>query len=277
MTRAAEDVAYCAALARAHDKDRFIASLYAPPERRAALQVLAAFAVEIGRVRALVREALPGEIRLQWWRDALSGVDHSGVGGNPVAAALLAVIDAHGLPRARFMAFIEAHRVALYDEPLATAGDLTAHFDATSGALIGMARAILGGETPFDALTQAAGRAEGLTAMVTLQSSGGSPLTLVPREMTEKAGVTTEDIAARRDGPALRRMTGMLAGLARDYLRHAEAQSRGLSRVERAALLPLALVPRRLDALARAGNNPFAPLAPSPLARLWTIWRAARG
>ena len=30
------------------------------------LQVLAAFAVEIGRVRALVREALPGEIRLRW-------------------------------------------------------------------------------------------------------------------------------------------------------------------------------------------------------------------
>ena len=269
--------AYCEDRVRAADKDRFLASLFAPAEARRHLFALYAFNAEIARVREVVRTPMAGEIRLQWWRDALSGVDHGGVGGNPVAAALLAVIDAHGLPRARFMAFIEAHRVALYDEPLATAGDLTAHFDATSGALIGMARAILGGETPFDALTQAAGRAEGLTAMVTLQSSGGSPLTLVPREMTEKAGVTTEDIAARRDGPALRRMTGMLAGLARDYLRHAEAQSRGLSRVERAALLPLALVPRRLDALARAGNNPFAPLAPSPLARLWTIWRAARG
>lgn len=276
MTRAAEDAAYCAALARAHDKDRFIASLYAPPEHRAALQVLAAFAVEIGRVRGLVREALAGEIRLRWWHDALSGEDHGGVGGNPVAAALLAVIDAHGLPRERFAAFIEAHRVALHAEPLATADKLDAHFDVTSGTLIGLARIILGGETPFDTLTRAAGRAEGLTAMLTRQSFGGPPLTLVPRELTDNAGVPADDIAARHDGPAPRRMTAMLAEMARDHLRRAEAQSRHLARAERVALLPLALAPGRLDALARAGNNPFAPLSPSPLGRLWTIWRAAR-
>ena len=43
------------------------------------------------RVRDRIREALPGEIRLQWWRDVLEG--RSAGGGHPVAAALLDAIE----------------------------------------------------------------------------------------------------------------------------------------------------------------------------------------
>lgn len=276
MTRAADDSSYCAALARAHDKDRFIASLYAPPGRRGALHALAAFAVEIGRARALAREALPGEVRLQWWRDTLSGHDHGGASGNPVAAALLCAIVTHDLPRERFEAFIEAHRAALYDEPLAAADDLDAHFDATSGALIGLAREILGGETPFDALTRAAGRAEGLTAMLTRQSPGGAPLTLIPRDWLDRFGIAGNDPMARREQPRFRELIEVLTARAEDEWRSAAKLTTILAGAEKPALLPLALVPSRIEAIRRAGFDPYAATPPSRLRRLWTIWRAAR-
>ncbi len=55
------------------DRDRFLASLFAPAEHRGALHALYAFNVEIARVREVAREPLPGEIRLQWWSEVVDG------------------------------------------------------------------------------------------------------------------------------------------------------------------------------------------------------------
>src|SRR5262249_48021126 len=65
--------AHCEALLRAADRDRFLATLFAPAEHRAALFALYVFNVEITRVREAAREPLAGEIRLQWWSDVLGG------------------------------------------------------------------------------------------------------------------------------------------------------------------------------------------------------------
>ena len=62
---------HCEEMVRAGDKDRFLATLFAPEKYRRALHALYAFNLEIARVRELAREPMPGEIRLQWWRDAL--------------------------------------------------------------------------------------------------------------------------------------------------------------------------------------------------------------
>ena len=65
--------AYCAELVRTADRDRFLSSLFAPAEHRAALHALYAFNVEVARVREVAREPLPGEIRLQWWSEVVNG------------------------------------------------------------------------------------------------------------------------------------------------------------------------------------------------------------
>ena len=92
--------AHCAELVRTADRDRYLAALFAPAERRDALFALYAFNVEIGRVREVAREALPGEIRLQWWSDVLSGERDGEAAANPIAAALLSAIERQGFRRA---------------------------------------------------------------------------------------------------------------------------------------------------------------------------------
>ncbi len=79
---------HCAALVREADRDRYLATLFAPAAQRDALYALYAFNVEIARVRDLAREPMPGEIRLQWWREALSGEREGEAAAHPVAAAL---------------------------------------------------------------------------------------------------------------------------------------------------------------------------------------------
>ena len=54
LDRIREAYRHCEDLVRAHDKDHYLASLFAPADRRPYLFALYAFALEIGRVEMLV-------------------------------------------------------------------------------------------------------------------------------------------------------------------------------------------------------------------------------
>ena len=87
-----DSFAHCERLVRAADKDRFLATLFAPKRHRPALFALYAFNAEVARVREQVRDPVAGQVRLQWWSDMLAGTGHGDVTAHPVAAALLATI-----------------------------------------------------------------------------------------------------------------------------------------------------------------------------------------
>src|SRR5579871_5951216 len=57
--------AECEALVREGDRDRWLASLFAPAAARRHLYALYAFSFEIARVREIVSDPLPGEVRYQ--------------------------------------------------------------------------------------------------------------------------------------------------------------------------------------------------------------------
>ena len=138
--------AYCAELVRTADRDRFLASLFAPAEHRGALHALYAFNVEVTRVREVAREPLPGEIRLQWWSEVVNG--ETGRRGERQSGRGRA---SHGDRRHRLAApaltaLLDAHRFDLYDDPMARLADLEAYARKTSSALLALAAQILGGE-----------------------------------------------------------------------------------------------------------------------------------
>ncbi len=79
-----EAAGFCAELVRSHDFARYASTLFVPAPQRRALLAMYAFNVEVSRVHGQVSQPLPGEMRLQWWTDALAGEGHGGVEGNPV-------------------------------------------------------------------------------------------------------------------------------------------------------------------------------------------------
>ena len=99
---------HCMKLVREGDRDRYLATLFAPDVHRDALFSLYAFNVEISRVRDLAREPMPGEVRLQWWREALSGERAGETAAHPVAAALREALERYGLSAERLIALIDA-------------------------------------------------------------------------------------------------------------------------------------------------------------------------
>src|SRR5580658_5344492 len=115
---------HCAMLVREEDRDRYIAALFVPAERRPYLHALYAFDIEVRRIGHVVREALAGEIRLQWWRDAIAGRVPEQVAAHPVAAALSDTIARCALPTEPIERLIDARALDLYDDPLSTLDEL---------------------------------------------------------------------------------------------------------------------------------------------------------
>jgi hypothetical protein len=99
LLRRSQDI--CLAMLRDSDRDRYLACLLSPEEKRGALAALYAFNAELARIRDLVHEPLPGEVRMQYWRDLLEGSAHGSTEANPVGSALLTAIETHIVCRAR--------------------------------------------------------------------------------------------------------------------------------------------------------------------------------
>jgi phytoene synthase len=271
--------AHCEALVRAADKDRFVATLFAPAELRGALYALYAFNVEVARVRDVAREPLAGEIRLQWWSDVLDGAGRGDVAANPVAAALLATIDRHRLPRSKLDALIEARRFDLYDEPMATLAELERYAEAASAGLIALAAHILdGGQgADVDALARHAGIAHAMAGLLrALPAHTARGQLYVPLDVLARHGAGRPDVASGKAVPPLR---AALAELRRDARGHLAQAGQLLATAPLSimpALLPLAPVGPTLSRMERSDHDPFAPVELAPWRRQLLIWRAAR-
>ncbi len=265
--------AYCAELVRAADRDRYLASLFAPAQCRGALHALYAFNIEVARVREVARQPLAGEIRLQWWSEALRGERDSEAAANPVASALLAAIADHHLAATRLIELVEARRFDLYDEPMMQITEFEAYLTKTSSALFALAAKILADWDP-ETVVVPAGIAYGMTAILQafpLHAARGQ--LYVPAELLERHHVQASEVFAGRSSAGLNAALAQLRHLARERLAEARNRLSGVPAAALPALLPIAPVRPSLDRLACC--DAFAPTELPPWRRQWLIWRAA--
>lgn len=269
---------HCAALVRAADRDRYLAALFAPAQHRGALLALYAFNVEIARVRDLAREPMPGEIRLQWWREVLSGARDGEAAAHPVAAALQGALTQYRIAPDGLLGLIDAHAFDLYDEPMGTLDDLDRYGARTQGALLAAAAGILGGgETAGEALLRHAGIGYAIAGILSGFGRHAARRQLyLPLEVLERHRVEREDIFARTAGEGLRGALGELMRHGRRQLAAAQGELASAPSAMFPALLPMATAGPQLRRAERPGRDPFGPLPLSALRRQWLIWRAAR-
>lgn len=260
---------------RAADRDRFLAALFALPACRPSLHALYAFNVEITRVREIIREPLAGEIRLQWWTDAIAGSRVDEAHANPVAAALLTTIAHHGLSTDLVTGLIAAHRFDLYNEPMGTLADFDDYARATSAALVALSARILGDTAGLGELAFHAGLAHaiaGLLEAFAIHAARGQ--LYVPIEVLDRHSVRREDIAAGLVTPQLRAALGEMRRKARGHLAEAGRLAADLPAALLPAFLPIAPMRPALEHMER--RDPFAPGGLAQWRRQWLLWRAAR-
>jgi phytoene synthase len=277
VAEAEANFAHCEALVREGDPDRYWASLFAPADKRRHLHALHAFNFEIARVRESVREALMGEIRLQWWRDALQGEVRGDVRANPVAAALDDTIVRFRLPRQPLVDLIDARIFDLYEDPMPGLNDLEGYCGETSSSLIQLAGIILsdGAEA---AAADAAGHAGVAYAMTGLLRAfpwhARRGQVFLPADILAHHGVVRDDIVAGRGGPGLRSALADLRAVIRRHLEQARTLRSTIPPAAEPAFRPLALVEPYLKAMERRDYDPFHTQVDLPQwRRIWALWR----
>lgn len=269
--------AHCAATLRQRDRDRYVADLFAPQSPRRHLFALHAFASEVARVRDMVSEPGLGEIRLQWWRDALTAGPQA---GHPIATALNQTIADCAMPYAAFAMLIDAREFDLYDDPMPTFDDLEGYAGQTTSSLLHLSAAVLAGERDPGS-TEAAGHAGvalTLTAVMrALPLHAARGQCYLPQDLMVAHGLEHTALLAGATTPALTATLAELRSIAREHLAAAERAIASLDPATRPAFLPLTLVGPDLDLMDRPTYQPLsAGQAVAPWRRMWLLWRAAR-
>jgi phytoene synthase len=270
----------CEYLVRSADKDRWLASLFAPDEPRAHLMALYAFNIEVARIRETVSEPGIGEIRLQWWADSIEQIYHANTPDHPVAQALAAAI-AHGqLDQQSFLNLIEARRFDLYDDPMPDVATLEGYLGETASVLFQMAANILAGPAARGAsdVSGFGGVAYGLTGLLrALPIHRRRGQMYLPGDMLARHGVSAAEVRAGRVTPGLTAVLAELRTHAANRLAQARKAGAAMPQDALPAYLPLALVEGYQNSLAKLGPQAVNEVAEvSQLKRQWRLWRSAR-
>ena len=284
----AERLSYCAAEVRRRDYDRFLTVLFAPPAAREHLFALYAFNHEIAKVRETVSEPMLGQIRLQWWREAITGVYEANRGGGAVrkheiVEALGAAVAAARPSRASFEALIDARELDLVADPPATLGALEGYCEASASQLLWLAAEFLGvawsrGTGPATRTKlRHLGIAWALTGLVrAIPFHARAKRQYIPVEVADAAGLRAEALFALKPSEALCRAVGALAGCAEKHL----TEARGAGPADRAArplVLFGTLTGGYLRLLRRRGHEVMEkPIELSSTAKIARLWWAAR-
>jgi NADH dehydrogenase [ubiquinone] 1 alpha subcomplex assembly factor 6 len=254
-------LSYCADQVRRQDRDRYLTVLFAPADRREDLFALYAFNLEVAKTAEMVSEAMLGQIRLQWWREAIEEIYRGRPRHHAVAEPLARAVSRRGLPRAPFDRLIDAREADLMGEPPPDLAALETYAEGTAAGLFALALGVLGSPADQGPTAEAAhhlGLAWAITGLTrSVPFHARQKRSYLPVELTRQSGLDPAELFALRASPALARVVERLAERAGDHLQAVRRLRPKLPRRAASVLLFVPLAEDYLRRLRRAGFDPF--------------------
>ena len=228
-------------LVRRVDPDRWLTTRFiADPAARADVIALYGLNYELARVAGGVSNALMGEIRITWWREAMEEI---AAGKSPRKHPNVEALAASGFDPNALAALADARFTDLDEGPLKDEAAVLAYVDGTAGALAVLAARRLDASADPHAVKGAA-RAWGLAGLWRLKTAGRSRLPESWTQAEVKSRVEAQLKAARNEVkrlPVAAFPAVAQAALARSYV-----SGRDLSEFEKKARLTFAVATGRL-------------------------------
>lgn len=145
-------VGYCLDLISANDEDLRLSLRYAAKEDRPRLAAIFALQIELRRIPGLVSEPPLGEIRLQWWRDAINEIVRGGKAPpHPVVEALKSTAAVNKQMRDFAERLIDARARLLYEPVFSSFAEFQS-FVREAEAPMAMLAAMDGATPPTEAI-----------------------------------------------------------------------------------------------------------------------------
>jgi phytoene synthase len=252
------------------DYERYLACLFADKADQAPLIALHSLNAELGRIRESVSEAMLGQIRLTWWREAIEGLAQGQVRAHPVIEALAPALETGRFSGPHLVDMVEARIGDLYEDGPANQSDLKDYAARTGGTV--MQQALNGFENADKAEARRIGLAMTQGGVVrSIAFHAAMRRVHLPGDALAQMGVSAEDIFQGTFSPEI-------ASLARTLGEEALAQLEdGLrqtwSKRSRRALTPAVFALQDLRAARRSGFDPEKPQqAASRATKLLKSW-----
>ncbi|MFN3171300.1 MAG: phytoene/squalene synthase family protein [Hyphomicrobiales bacterium] len=265
---------------RTHDFEWYAALQFASADKRPALIALFAYLAEIARIRSLVSDPMPGEIRLQWWRDTLSGTAHGAVEANPLAASLLQAMETHAMPAAPLLAVLDARAFDLYDDAMPSTADFEGYSGEAWSGPMSLAASVLSGESPARFADSAGHGGVALSVartLVTFSQWAGRGQCFLPVDLMQAHKLERDMFAQRRVTPPLTATLRAFASHGLGHLDKARTAASDNPDGAKVVLLPLALTRQTLQDATSWSLNPFVrPLTRPRWQKLFKLWRASK-
>ncbi|HEY8577226.1 MAG TPA: phytoene/squalene synthase family protein [Devosia sp.] len=280
---ASDSFAHAAEALRQGDRDRYLSTLVIDAGHREAVTALYAFNADVAAIRDRVTNPAPGEIRLQWWNDALGGEGHGAVRQNPLADALLQTTERYAIPAGTLLRLIAARRFDLYDDPMPDLPTFEGYAGETVSTLYQLAVMILNNGQPVET-GDAAGHLGVAHALIGHLRAFGHVSSqgriMLPWSIFAANGVQEGEIFARSESEGIHAALGQIEELAEEHLQKADAAIAELPGRLKPAFASIAVLRAQLALYRNDAQTPFAPPPDEPdwrkITRLmW--WGISRG
>jgi|APSaa5957512535_1039671.scaffolds.fasta_scaffold14876_4 phytoene/squalene synthetase len=250
---------YCAKQVRTYDYDRFLTSLFAPSTVREDLFALFAFNHEVAKIREAVSEPMLGEIRLQWWREAIEGIYAGEPRNHEVVLPLSDAIHKHKLSKELFLDIIDARAADIYDENPQTLDDFEIYLGATSGNLMRLAADITAPEDQnLSDLAYDMGVVWGLIGTIrSIRYHISLNKLSLPQDLMDEHGVRKRDIFSQEQGDNISSLIKALCDAAKRHLNHIATEKKIITKQTKTIFLLSALSRSYLNMIKKADYNPF--------------------
>jgi len=264
---ASESFVHAATALRAGDSDRFLSTLVLSGPQRDGVVALYAFNADVAGIRERVTNPAPGEIRLQWWNDALSDEGHGDVRQNPIADALLDTIARYNIPEGTLQRLLGARRFDLYDDAMPDVESFEGYAGETVSTLYQLAAMILNNGKTVET-GDAAGHLGVAHALIGHLRAFGFMASqgriMLPWTIFAAHGVSEREIFSGTASEGVVEALGQVADLARDHLAKADIAISALPRHLRPAFALYPVLKAQLDRLLARQQNPYVPVADEP-------------
>lgn len=257
------------------DPARYLACLYLPDTIRHLAMTLYTFDAEIARIPDLVSEPMPGEIRIQWWRDLIKSDGNMGSG--PMAEELLVQIVKHTLPRDVLDNYLEARIFDLYQDPMPDVNTYEGYLGETVSAFLHML-AVSSGLERSSELADACGHsgvAIGIAKNLSYCSySRVKGQVYFPITELKNHGLTRESWLSADMSEAHEAVITDIHQLAGEHLQKAKTAIACLPKESRTIFLPLCFAQEQLKLIGKSSAKCLKePVVLSPLKRQWLAFR----
>ena len=250
---------YCAKQIKNYDYDRFLVTLFAPASARENLFALYAFNHEVAKIREAVSEPMLGEIRLQWWREAIEGIYENSPRNHEVVLPLHKAVQGTDIPLQSFIDIIDARAADIYDDNHKTITDFEDYLGKTSGNLAKLGAQIIGSrdETSLS-LAYDMGLVWGLIGTIrTIRYHISLRKLSLPQDVMDQYGVSKQDIFGQTENENINQLIKDLCKSALGYLGQISQDKKQIDKDIRSLFLLSALSRSYLNMIEKAHYNPF--------------------